>query len=80
MIEGKLSQLVVRVDQLIERMETLKQENQALKSESNRLRLELSDIQDQLINLELKNADQSQAVKSRLTSVLSRLKELEQIG
>lgn len=80
MTEEKLAQLSEKVDQLIDRLATLQVTNQTLASDNQELRSKLIKLEDELKGLKLKSADQSQAVKSHLTGVLSRLTELEQIG
>ena len=50
-----------------------------LKQENAELRVEMTVIKKECRQLKLGSADQSEAAKSRLTSVLSRLEELESL-
>ena len=55
-------------------------ENSALTQENRRLTSEVSRLQDELRQTKLATSDRSQDVRSKLTGVLQRLDELEQIG
>jgi len=75
----KFNLLEEKVDQVLELLDKLKAENKNLKEENNRLLTELNQIRDSFEDYKLVHADQSNRVKEKLTTVLSRVEELEQI-
>ena len=76
----KFDQLSEKIDLLIDRLEELRRENRLLKEDKFSLERELQRAQDQLKKVEIKAADRAQTVKSKLSGVLTRLNELEQVG
>ena len=75
----KFNLLTEKVDKVLELLDRLKAENKTLKEENDRLIAELNRIRDSFEEYRLVHADQSNRVKEKLTSVLSRVEELEQI-
>ena len=75
----KFNLLEEKVDQVLELLDKLKAENKNLKEENTRLLAELTQIRDSFQEYKLVYADQSNRVKEKLTTVLSRVEELEQI-
>jgi len=78
-MQGKLDILSEKVEKVLNLLERVKSENAALKEENQKLKTELASIRKEYRNLKLGSADQSQAVKSRLVTVLNRLEELESL-
>jgi len=76
----KLQQLSLKVERLIKWLEQLRQDNKNLQAENAELKNELSKLRDDVFALKQTRADQSQIVKTRLSGILDRLEELEQIG
>ena len=75
----KFNLLTEKVDKVLELLDRLKAENKSLKEENDRLTTELNHIRDSFEEYRLVHADQSNRVKEKLTSVLSRVEELEQL-
>ncbi|MBN1210948.1 MAG: cell division protein ZapB [candidate division Zixibacteria bacterium] len=75
----KFNLLEQKVDQVLELLDKLKAENRILKEENNRLLAELNQVRDSFEEYKLVHADQSNRVKEKLTLVLNRVEELEQI-
>lgn len=74
-----LDQIAQKVDQLLEMVKNLKSENASLKAENRQRKAEMSGLDKQQKNQLLKAADQSEAVRTKLQSVLNRLDELEKL-
>jgi peptidoglycan hydrolase CwlO-like protein len=75
----KLDKLQGRLEDLLKLVETLRKENHDLKAENKSHQAELTQLRQEFDTLKRTQADQSEAVKSKLTTMLSRLEELEQI-
>ena len=75
-----LDQIAQKVDQLLETVRNLKSQNTALRADNTRLKAELAGLDKQRQNLTLRAADQSEAVRTKLQSVLNRLEELEKLA
>ena len=78
-MESKLQLLAKKVEKVIDPLDRLKRENATLKSENAGLKTELAGIQKEYNELKLGTADRSDSVKTKLTSVLNRLEELENL-
>ncbi len=76
-MQGKLELLAERVEKVLGLLDRVKHENLSLKQENERFKAELVGLRKECRELKLENADRSQAVKSKLMSVLDRLEELE---
>ena len=75
-----LGQIAQKVDQLLEMVKNLKSENASLKAENRQRKAEMSGLDKQQKSQSLKAADQSEAVRTKLQSVLNRLDELEKLA
>ena len=75
-----LDQISQKVDQLLQVVKNLKVENSSLQGENQQLKAQLADAGKEHKSLSLKAADQSELVRSKLQSVLSRLDELEELA
>ncbi len=75
----KFQLLEEKVDKVIALLEKLKTENKLLKEENNRLQAELHEVKVSFAQYKTVHADQSNSIKEKLTSVLNRVQELEQI-
>ncbi len=78
-MSGKLESFAEKVEKVLALLDKVKSENASLKQENAELRAKMASINKECRKLKLGSADQSEAVKSRLTSVLSRLEELESL-
>jgi regulator of replication initiation timing len=76
---SKFESLAEKVEKVLALLDKVKGENALLKQENAELRVEMTGIKKECRQLRLGSADQSEAAKSRLTSVLSRLEELESL-
>jgi regulator of replication initiation timing len=75
----KLQKLQDRIEELLKLVDSLRKENHALKAEAKSQHVELAKLKDHVDSLKREQADQSEAVKSKLNSMLSRLDELESL-
>ena len=78
-MSGKLESLAEKVEKVLVLLDKVKGENASLKQENEELRAKMAGIKKECRQLKLGSADQSEAVKSRLMSVLGRLEELESL-
>ena len=79
-MEDKLEQLTQKIETVCSLVEMLRKENAELKETNEQQRTELEQLKKQHEELQLKSADQSEAVRSRLSTVLNRLDELESMA
>ena len=75
----KLTQLIAKVEMLLDVVDGLKDQNSSLMKDNKQLQKELGEARGECESLRLSSADQSGAVKARLTAVMTRLDELEQL-
>ncbi|MDH3892649.1 MAG: cell division protein ZapB [candidate division Zixibacteria bacterium] len=75
-----LDQISQKVDQLLQVVKNLKTENATLQGENKQLKAQVADLSKDHKSLSLQAADQSEAVRSKLQLVLSRLDELEELA
>ncbi|MFZ1685141.1 MAG: hypothetical protein WAU88_13585 [Candidatus Zixiibacteriota bacterium] len=75
----KLQKLQDRIEELLKLVDSLRKENHALKADAKAQTAELAKLKDHVDSLKREQADQSEAVKSKLNSMLSRLDELESL-
>ena len=78
--EEKIKQLASQVDKLVAWLEQVRKENEQFRSENTELKQEIQQLRNEVFSLKQDKADRSQVVKTKLTSILDRLDELEQIG
>lgn len=79
-MNDKLEQLTQKIETVCSLVESLRKENSELKETNERYRTELESLKKDHEELQLKTADQSEAVRSRLSTVLNRLDELESMA
>jgi predicted RNase H-like nuclease (RuvC/YqgF family) len=75
----KLQKLQDRIEELLKLVDSLRKENHSLKADAKAQHAELARLKDHVDSLKREQADQSEAVKSKLNSMLSRLDELESL-
>jgi len=78
-MSGKFESLAEKVEKVLALLDKVKCENASLKQGNAELRAKMASINKECRQLKLGSADQSEAVKSRLMSVLGRLEELESL-
>ncbi len=76
----KFSLLEEKVEKVIEELNRLRGDNKSLKAKNIDLKSELAQLNETVELLRRSHSDQSEAVKSRLTTVLDRLTQLESIA
>lgn len=76
----KLTLLEEKIEALVSRVERLQKENIELKDKNNVLDEQLATIQKEYEQLKVSDNDRSEKVKTKLTLILNRLNELEQIA
>ena len=69
-----------RIAKVLKLVERLRRDNTNLKRQNDERASELALLKRRCHELEVAGRDQSAAVKSRLTNVLSRIEELERLG
>ncbi len=78
-IQEKVKLLAARVERLINYARQLEQDNQTLTHEKKQLSEELTALRNECHRMKLEAADRTQLVTEKLTGVLARLDELEQL-
>jgi regulator of replication initiation timing len=78
-VSDTLDQIAQKVDRLLDVVKNLKSENAALTADNRKLKTELSGLDKKRQSVSLKAADQSDAVRTKLQTVLNRLEELEKL-
>ena len=76
----KIKLLEEKVGQVLSRMDDLQSENVSLKEQNASLKGELVELQQAFKQFQLEQHDRSEQVKSKLTTLLGRIEELEEIG
>ena len=76
----KLMLLEEKVGKILDKLDGLTDENVSLKQENIGLKGELDDLKQTFKQFQLEQNDQAEQVKSKLATLLARIKELEQIG
>jgi regulator of replication initiation timing len=79
-MSNKLNLLLDKIEDLIEKVETLQESNKTLKSENRQLKIELSKLSKANKNLKLGSSDKTDVLKTRLTGILNRLDQLEELA
>lgn len=74
-----LEKLEERINKAVALIDKLKEENQILKSEKDRLGKELAEAKARLIELERKESERADAIKTKLGNILEKLGMLEQV-
>ncbi|MEW6014407.1 MAG: cell division protein ZapB [Candidatus Zixiibacteriota bacterium] len=73
-----LERLEERINKAVALIDKLKEENQILKSEKDRLGKELAEAKARLTELERKESERADAIKTKLGNILDKLGMLEQ--
>jgi regulator of replication initiation timing len=76
----KISELEDRVAQVLKLVEQLRKENGNLKRQNKEAASELTELRRRYHELSVDAKDKAATVRSRLTSVLNRIEELERLG
>ena len=76
----KLKALEDKINQILERMEQIRKQNQELQDDNISLKADLVKARRALEALQLLENDRSEIIRTKLTSVLGRIDELESIG
>ena len=79
-MKDKLELLSDKVEKVCQLVEILQDENHTLKEYNTILEQDLSKFRKENEELKIKLADQSDSVKTKLTGVLNRLEQLEEIS
>ena len=77
MTSDKFSRLEERVDQIVDRIQVLTKENSDVRAENGQLKKELTGLRREFDSLKVAHADQADAVRTKLSSVLERIGEIE---
>jgi hypothetical protein len=75
----KLHQLERRVDQIVGLVDRLEIENSGLRKENDNIKTELAQLKERFRQLQLKETDRASQARTRLSLILSRLEELENL-
>jgi cell division septum initiation protein DivIVA len=75
-----LNQLSGKLDQFIASYEQLKQQNLGLHQENEQLKEEMQKLRREYDALRTTESDRSEALRTKLTSILSRLDQLENLA
>ena len=78
-MSDKITLLEEKVGQVLSRMDDLHEENISLKEQNAGLKGELAELQQAFKEFRLDHNDRTEQVKTKLTSLLGRIEELEQI-
>ncbi len=73
-----LERLEERINKAVALIDKLKEDNQILKNEKDRLGKELAETKACLMELERKDAERADAIKTKLGTILDKLGMLEQ--
>lgn len=79
-MNDKLTQIENRVEQVLSLVEELRVDNRKLREQNESLKAEMAELRREFDTLQLTHNDQTGAVRSRLTSVLNRIEELESLS
>lgn len=78
-VSEKVKLLAARIERLIDYTRQLEHDNKALMAEKEQLGQELTTLRSECHRLKLDSADRTRQVTEKLTGVLQRLDELEQL-
>ncbi len=78
-MKSKSQLLAEKVEKVLNLLDQLRRENSSLKAENTHLSAELTKLHKSCEELKLGEADRTDAIKTKLTSVLGRLEELESL-
>lgn len=74
-----LERLEERINKAVALIDKLKEENEILKNEKDRLTKDLLETRSRLMELERKDAERADAIKTKLGNILDKLGMLEQV-
>ncbi|MFQ5452769.1 MAG: hypothetical protein ACE5D6_01105 [Candidatus Zixiibacteriota bacterium] len=78
-MEEKLNLLSQKIDQFISSLNNLKEENLLLKKENKSLKSEIGKFKKEYNNIKLNSSDKSDEIKTKLSGILNRLEQLEEL-
>ena len=79
-MDTKLDLLTEKIELLITKMETIQAENRQLKEDKKSLFAELQTYKRDYESIKLSSTDKNEVVKTKLTTILNRLDQLEEIA
>ncbi len=79
-MDAKLDILSEKIELLITKLETLQTENKQLKEDNNRLSADIQTYKHDYEALKLSSTDKNEVVKTKLTTILNRLDQLEELA
>lgn len=79
-MKAKLQELAQQVDTACKTIDRLASENQKLKTEVTELRQKLAKIGKEYDSIRLNSSDKSDAIKDKLSGILERLNQLEELS
>ena len=79
-MSDKIMLLEEKVSQVLSRLDGLQSENASLKEQNAGVKSELVELQQAFKQFQLEHNDRAEQVKSKLSTLLGRIEELEQIG
>ncbi len=79
-MDTKLDLLTEKIELLITKLENTQAENKRLKEENSTLSTDLQAYKQDYETLKLSSTDKNEVVKTKLTTILSRLDQLEEIA
>lgn len=77
---NKLDILAEKIEQMITKLEKLEKENSELLAENSKLKNDLHVYRKEYDSFKLNNVDKTESVKTKLTTILNRLEQLEEIA
>ncbi|MEW6413006.1 MAG: cell division protein ZapB [Candidatus Zixiibacteriota bacterium] len=79
-MNDKLDLLAEKIEKVVQRLEAMTVENRSLKQQNKSLTGELNQLRKDFDVLKLSAADQSENARTKLTSILHRLDQLESVS
>ncbi len=79
-MDTKFELLTEKIELLITKLETIQTENKELKEENNNLSAELQRYKRDYDSLKISSTDNNDRVKTKLTTILNRLDQLEELA
>ena len=79
-MDSKLNQLTEKIELLITKLEKLQAENKQLKEENQSLISQMNSHKTNFESLKLRSSDDNEKVKTKLTTILNRLDQLEELA
>ena len=79
-MSDQINVLEAKISQVLQKLDALKSENVSLQSENSALRDQVNRLRQEFERFRVEHNDQVEAVKTKLSTLLGRIEELEQIG